>query len=465
PFMEEARRRLVRQGYAEAELGWTWQPEDGILRVHVTPGPAYYLGTVETGGLPIRAPWLKRLAGLRPGQRIRPDDLEQARRRVMGLGIFHQVRVYETPDSPPDGRRVRIEGTPRPLFQLGGGLRYVFIGHRGGSPPFQGELSGQARDPLGLGLQVLTGFRLGRAGRTEEDILLGEPTRVETTLRQWRLGLGWGHFFGWPVQTNVFYLNDRIEESRTGLETGLRRTAQTTEQTWSVEQIVQVRPGWLLRYRYQDKDIREIPLDFRIHLRRLAAGLQWDTRDARVDPRGGHFLSMDVEYAPDWLKSDTPYVKFFFQGQRYWSRDYPNWTAVSGLRLGLAYPLAEPVLLPTERFFAGGPTSFRGLPTDALGPRDILGAPDGGEALLLVNVEVIRRLHRYVGVAGFLDLGNVFAKPSDIRLSLSAVREAAGVGLRLYSPIGLIRLDWAYLLDAQPGERRSRWSLALGPIL
>jgi outer membrane translocation and assembly module TamA len=138
---------------------------------------------------------------------------------------------------------------------------------------------------------------------------------------------------------------------------------------------------------------------------------------------------------------------------------------VSGLRLGLAYPLTEPVLIPTERFFAGGPTSFRGLPTDALGPRDILGAPDGGEALVLVNLEVTRRLHRYVGIAGFLDVGNVFAKPSDIRLRLGAFREAAGIGLRLYSPVGLIRLDWAYLLDAQPGERRTRWSLALGPIL
>lgn len=465
PLIEEARRRLVRRGYAKAELGWTWRPEDGLLRVRVTPGPAYQLGSIEASGLPVRAPWLKRLAGLRPGQRIRPDDLEQARRRVLGLGIFHQVRLYADPDSPPDAQRVRIEGMPRPLFQLGGGLRYAFIGHRGGSPTFQGELTGQARDPLGLGLQALASFRLGRAGRTEEDVLFGEPTRVETTLRQWRLGLGWGHLFGWPVQTNVFYLNDRIEESRTGLATGPHRTAQTTEQTWSVEQIVQVRPGWLLRYRYQDKDIREVPLDFRIHLRRLAAGLQWDTRDARVVPGEGHFLSMDVEYAPGWLRSDTPYVKFFFQGQRYWSRDYPTWTAVSGLRLGLAYPLTEPVLLSTERFFAGGPTSFRGLPTDALGPRDILGAPDGGEALFLINLEVTRRLHRYVGVAGFLDVGNVFAKPSDIRLSLSAVREAAGVGLRLYSPIGLIRLDWAYLLDVQPGERRSRWSLALGPIL
>jgi len=465
PLIEEARRRLVRQGYAAAEVAWAWRPEDGTLRVHVTPGPADYLGAVEADGLPVRAPWLKRLAGLRPGQRIRPDDLERARQRVLGLGIFHQVRVYEDPDSPPDARRVRIEGTPRPLLQLGGGLRYAFISHRGGSPPLQGELTGQARDPLGLGLQVLAGFRFGRAGRTEEDVLFGEMTRVETTLRQWRLGLGWGHLFGWPVQTNVFYLDDRVEESRTSLESASHRTSQTTEQTWSVEQVVQVRPGWRLRYRYQDKDIREVPLDVRIHLRRLAAGLQWDTRDARAVPGGGHFLSMDVEYAPGWLKSDTPYVKLFFQGQRYWSWDYPTWTAVSGLRLGLAYPLTEPVLLSTERFFAGGPTSFRGLPTDALGPRDILGAPDGGEALLLVNLEVTRRLHRYVGIAGFLDVGNVFAKPSDIRLSLSATREAAGIGLRLYSPIGLIRLDWAYLLDAQPGERRTRWSLALGPIL
>jgi len=464
-FAEEVRRRLVRMGYPEAQLRWTWRPEEGRLQIHVEAGPVDRLETVEAVGRgAVRPSWLARLSGLRPGQRIRPDDLEQARRRVAALGVFQQVRAYEDLDSPPDRRRVYIEGVPRPLVQVGGGLRYAFVS-RGGSPAFQGELSGQVRDPLGLGLQALGSLRLGRTGRTEEDVLFGEPARVETTLHQWRLGLGWGHLLGWPVQTNLFYLHDRIEESRTGLETGSHRTAQTVEQTWSVEQAVPVRPGWLLRYRYQDKDIREIPLDFRIHLRRLAVGLQWDARDAPWLPGRGHFLSMDVEYAPAWLKSDTPYVKLFFQGQRYWSWDDRTWTAVSGLRLGLAYPLTEPVLIPTERFFAGGPTSFRGLPTDALGPRDILGAPDGGEALVLVNLEVTRRLHRYVGIAGFLDVGNVFAKPSDIRLRLGAFREAAGIGLRLYSPVGLIRLDWAYLLDAQPGERRTRWSLALGPIL
>lgn len=47
-------------------------------------------------------------------------------------------------------------------------------------------------------------------------------------------------------------------------------------------------------------------------------------------------------------------------------------------------------------------------------------------------------------------------------MSLSDLRHCAGAGLRYLLPFGPIRLDWAYVLDPQPGEDRYRFVLSLG---
>jgi outer membrane translocation and assembly module TamA len=103
----------------------------------------------------------------------------------------------------------------------------------------------------------------------------------------------------------------------------------------------------------------------------------------------------------------------------------------------------------SERFFTGGDTTVRGFSLDQLGTPDTLddrtGFPLGGNGVIVLNAELRVPVWRDLGIAAFMDGGNVFRRAADI--SLDDIRGAAGIGLRYRSPIGPLRLDLGFKLD------------------
>ena len=98
--------------------------------------------------------------------------------------------------------------------------------------------------------------------------------------------------------------------------------------------------------------------------------------------------------------------------------------------------------LPTSyRFFAGGMNSVRGYAYKDLGPRDNQGNVIGGKFLSVVSAEYEHYLFDNWGVAAFIDGGNAY-NPDNIR-----IKTGAGLGLRWYSPIGPVRVDFALPLS------------------
>ena len=185
-----------------------------------------------------------------------------------------------------------------------------------------------------------------------------------------------------------------------------------------------------------------------------------DTRRDLINPRSGSYHTFDIDVATRALRSGTSFVAFF--GRSFVYRELrPGVVLATALRTGVKLPFAgtETVPLP-ERFFAGGATSFRGLPLDDAGPRDDAGNALGGELLLLANLELRLPVRDALGAVLFLDVGNVFAKPRD--LSLAGLRRAAGIGLRYATAVGPIRVDVARLLDRRPGESRYHLFFSLG---
>ena len=129
------------------------------------------------------------------------------------------------------------------------------------------------------------------------------------------------------------------------------------------------------------------------------------------------------------------------------------------MRLGLARGFGGAVPF-SERFFAGGSTTLRGFAQNAVGPIGSDNLPTGGNAMLVVNNELRFPLVRIVDGVVFVDIGNVFPRVPD--LSLTDLRESAGVGLRVRTPWFLLRGDYGFVLDRRPGERRSRFYFSIG---
>jgi outer membrane protein assembly factor BamA len=103
----------------------------------------------------------------------------------------------------------------------------------------------------------------------------------------------------------------------------------------------------------------------------------------------------------------------------------------------------------------------RGVIEDGLGPRDFFGDASGGEAMLLLNQEIRVPVYRWVRAVGFLDAGNVFARPAD--LSVMDLVGSVGAGLRVATPYALLRVDFGRTVwGAGPTLSGTRWTFGLG---
>jgi len=102
-----------------------------------------------------------------------------------------------------------------------------------------------------------------------------------------------------------------------------------------------------------------------------------------------------------------------------------------------------------ERFYSGGSTSVRGWSRFELGPRDASGVPIGGNSLLEGSLELRFPLWNIISGVAFTDFGNVW-QPS-LTYTINELRFAAGVGLRVGTPVGPIRLDYARQLGSGRG--------------
>jgi len=101
-------------------------------------------------------------------------------------------------------------------------------------------------------------------------------------------------------------------------------------------------------------------------------------------------------------------------------------------------------------FFAGGGGSVRGFEFKSLSPRDAFGRPTGGRSLVEASLEARLRVTETIGVVPFVDMGQAFAGPVPSRSD--GLRVGAGLGLRYYTSLGPIRLDFAVPVDRRRGE-------------
>ncbi|MBW1737348.1 MAG: BamA/TamA family outer membrane protein [Deltaproteobacteria bacterium] len=86
----------------------------------------------------------------------------------------------------------------------------------------------------------------------------------------------------------------------------------------------------------------------------------------------------------------------------------------------------------------------------------------GGEKMMVYNVEYRFPLLKEQGLVGlvFFDAGNVFTK--DESYTFSGIRRSAGGGLRWYSPIGPLRLEYGWNLNRRDYEKSGRWEFTVG---
>jgi outer membrane protein insertion porin family len=207
----------------------------------------------------------------------------------------------------------------------------------------------------------------------------------------------------------------------------------------------------------------------------LSMNLSEDRRDNPAEPHHGIFNSFDVGVASHAFGSQRNFFRALGRNATYWSITR-NVVLARQTIFGIIQPFSVPAgqdaadYIPlAERFFAGGSATDRGFPENEAGPRDIgtpagpgasatqpTGFPLGGDAQFFNETELrFPLIGENIGGVLFHDFGNTFSSIGQMSFRVSQrnlqdfdyMVHAVGFGIRYRTPVGPIRLDFAYSIN------------------
>jgi outer membrane protein insertion porin family len=185
-----------------------------------------------------------------------------------------------------------------------------------------------------------------------------------------------------------------------------------------------------------------------------------DTRADKLYPRDGSYSQARVAVSNRAWGSDDELVLYQLQLQDYFEIE-PDLILAGRFSLDHVAPYGRSNEVPsTYLLFTGGNNSVRGFPKDGLGPRDESGSPKGGTTRILGNLEIRFPIYRLVHGVAFVDVGSLTDGFEET--GFDSFRWSGGVGLRLHTPVGPVRLEYGLQLQDNRELNRGELHFALG---
>lgn len=253
---------------------------------------------------------------------------------------------------------------------------------------------------------------------------------------------------------NMFYLSqaDRYEQTNAGLSLGLRKPIgenayfETTYTLQSIDLNVQddEDPSQLIRN--EDGEFIQSKVDF---------GFVHDTRDSVFITRKGH--KFEAGLMASGLGGDVEVWGGNIGGQQFFSLPGDTILSFEGMARfvdGWGNSGTSSSDVPIfERLFLGGANNLRGYDYREAGPKDSTGEPIGGNVSLYASIEYSFPIIEKVRGAVFYDVGYVSTDITATNGTTGGVKNGGpivgdgevysniGIGLRMFLPVGPIRLD------------------------
>ncbi len=190
----------------------------------------------------------------------------------------------------------------------------------------------------------------------------------------------------------------------------------------------------------------------------LTIGWARDDRDSGLIPTKGTYQKLAAEWGP---LGDAHYIKAYYQFQ-YYTTLFRDYTFFFNTDLGYGAGYGGKPFPVFKNFYSGGLGSVRGFEQNSLGPRDVTGSYIGGNKKFTLNGEF------YVPVPGtgtdkslrmfaFADYGNVFGENEKI-----LPRGSVGLGINWISPMGPLRIVYAYPVVKYAGDKIQNLQFQIG---
>jgi len=451
---------------------------DPVLTVH--EGPQIFVDHILiVGNVRTKTATIEQALNVKTGDPLSTSAINEAQARLAGLGLFRRTIINELPHGGANQRDllVTVEEAPASTIGYGGGFEVEQIVPSDAQGVATTRLEFAPRASFELGRRNLFGKnRSANLFASVAEHLNHLPTEYQLlgTYRE-------PHLFDTAADAFVTATVEQVH--RTSFDFTQKSATATVARHLTRDVSASV------NYQIQKTDVFNEKLTAdqllidrvfaNVLLSSFSGSVIRDTRSDAVDPRAGDYLSANAQVAGRNIGSAVGFAKSFFTAETFRTLPHSNGVVFAAdARFGLAtgFPQQDARgatirdLPPSERFYAGGDTTVRGFALDTLGVRhapplpgdtiDDNGFPTGGNALVILNAELRAPVWGGLGVVGFVDTGNVFARAVDIDLGL--VRTAVGFGIRYKSPIGPLRIDLGFKLHPETfgvGQRESLTAL------
>ncbi len=432
------------EGYAYADVNpvITKDKEKKLvnIKLKVNEGKVVRFERIDiTGNVETRDKVIRRELRVNELDKFNATDLKKSKDRLKRLGFFEDVNLNPTKGTQEDTMKLDVQVKERPTgsFSIGAGYSSV------DKLIFMGDIT--KRNFMGngqtLGFKGIIGAVTNRFSLNFTDpYVFDTDWSFGTSIYNWEVSYddytkksaGAELFFGYPLTDELkAYVGTRIDN------TTLSDVAD------NASQII--------------KDSMEIKATRALNLK-----LVYDTRNDYYLPSKGWYNTLFAEYAGGFLGGDSGFYKFNGTASYY----HPIWKELVGhIKAGAGYVVegSDGKLPIYEKYFLGGIDSVRGFKSGRISPVDPkTNERIGGEYMAYTQMETIFPLIKDMGVHGvtFLDMGNVWGEDSGYQFS--DLRKSIGLGIRWLSPMGPLRVEWGYNLDAKKDEDKSNWEFRMG---
>jgi len=383
---------------------------------------------------------IRRELTIKPGDAFDGDKIKRSREKLYNLGYFSDVKAYTEPTDKIELRDLVFEVEEQKTGSLSFGLGYSSI-----------------EDLVGFVQLEQTNFDINNPPYfTGGGQKIRAKAKVGSLSGEYILSFTEPYFLGYPLSLGF----DVYDKTRQWVAYNQRNTGGDIRLSKKLTDYVRLNTV----YKYENVEISNVSSDATNAIKEeegkfatssLGVGFTRDTRDNVFIPTRGFLGTISTEYAGGFLDADRDFTRNMVDATWFFpivkKEEFEHVVSVR-LRAGIVKEFGDSDNVPiSERFFLGGGDTIRGYPERSIGPKDEDDNPIGGKSFYIANAEYTFPIwKRIIRGALFYDIGNTWEKPEE--MDFNDLSSGFGVGFRLQTPIGPIKLDYGYGVDDKKGR-------------
>lgn len=437
---------LQEQGYAFAKVD---QPAafaddaENVLDVSfkVDAGPRATIGQISFKGLKgVSESFVRDALTVHTGDLYKPSAIEQARVKLVALGVFSGISV-----------------------------RAVTRAAQNGSVPLVFDVQERPRHSVAVSGSYSTDLGISLSASWSHHNLLGSAEQLNLSASA--IGLGGTATAGLGYNVTAQFIKPRflsedreIEADLGAIKQHLDAYAQTAEMfgtyvRWKFSTLWNGTGGLTFTH----DDVSQENIDRTYELLAMPVTASYDSTglvDLLADPTKGGRASVSITPTLALGNNTLLFAILQASGSMYFDLSDNGRSVIAARALvGSIQGGANFDLPPDQRLYAGGSGTVRGFRYQSIGPSFADGKPAGASSIDALSVEYRQRLWSDYGFTAFVDAGQ--ASTNSIPFN-GGIQVGAGVGARYYTSIGAVRADVAVPLTHVPNGNAFEIYISLG---